>query len=206
MKKIGQILKEARLGKNYTLLQLEDITKIRSSFIEKIEKENWDTLPAFPTVLGFVKSLASALSLNEAMAAAVLKRDYPPKKIRIAPKPDLKNKFSWSPKLTFGIGVSVVLIILSGYLINQYMRFVSPPRLTVESPKEGQTVERGTVTVFGTTDSDAKIVINNQPVEVSSDGKYSVNLDVVTDTHDITVTASSRSGKITTVSRRIVVQ
>lgn len=205
MKTISTILKDARVEKTLSLKKLEDITKIKSSFINAIEQEDWESLPPFPTVLGFVKSISAALSVDESMAIAVLKRDYPPKKLRISPKPDVVSKFIWSPKLTFVLGVGVILLILFGYLTNQYIHFVSPPTLVLESPKESQVVGNGYVDVFGITDSDAKVTVNDQPVEVSSDGKFSVNLEVVPSTHEIRVTASSRSGKITTVSRNITV-
>jgi cytoskeletal protein RodZ len=206
MKSIGQILKEARVEKSYSLAHVEGMTKIKLSFLSAIENESWEALPAFPTVLGFVKSLASALEIDPRMAVAVLKRDYPPKKLRITPKPDVSRKFVWSPKLTFTLGISGVLIILFGYLIFQYIHFVSPPTLSVDSPKENQMVSSGSVIVFGTTDSDAKIVIDNQPVAVSPDGKFSETMDVTPDTHEIDITASSRSGKISEVRRKIIVQ
>jgi cytoskeletal protein RodZ len=206
MKKISEILSQARVDKKYSLIHLENVTRIKMSFIEAIEKGDWDNLPPFPTVLGFVKSLAKALSIDEGMAVAVLKRDYPPKKLRISPKPDVTNKFIWSPKLTFTIGVGAILLVLFGYLGIQYYHFISSPRLTIESPKENQVVTVGSINVFGVTDSDAKVVINNQPVEISLDGKFNVSLDVVPETKEIVVQASSRSSKITTIRRTINVQ
>jgi cytoskeletal protein RodZ len=206
MKKVGQILKDARIAKKYSLMHVEGMTRIKSGFIDSIEKEKWDSLPAFPTVLGFVKSLASSLDVDPKMAVAVLKRDYPPKKLKIAPKPDLGSKFVWSPKLTFAIGVSAILLALFGYLIFQYIHFISPPRLTVDSPKENQVVTGDSVTVFGSTDSDTKIIVNDQPVIVSADGKFSVSLNIVKETKEVVIMASSRSGKATTVSRNIIVK
>ena len=93
-----------------------------------------------------------------------------------------------------------------GYLIFQYSRFVSPPGLSIESPKEGQIVSGTSVPVFGSTDSDVKITVNNQPVLVDSDGKFSVNLDVAGITKEVDVIAISRSGKMTEVKRKIQVQ
>lgn len=206
MKTIGQILKDARIVKKYSLMHVEGMTKIKSGFIDSIEKEKWEVLPPFPTVLGFVKSISTTLDIDPKMAVAVLKRDYPPRNLKIIPKPDIGSKFIWSPKLTFVAGVSVVLLTLFGYLVFQYIHFISPPRLTVDSPKEGQVVTGSSVAIFGSTDSDAKVVVNDQPIEVSSDGKFSVNLSIVKETKEIMVTASSRSGKVTTVSRKIEVQ
>ena len=206
MKTIGQILKEARDKKGYSLIRLENITKIKLDFLDLIEKEKWDKLPAFPTVLGFVKNISTTLDIDEKMAVAVLKRDYPPKKLNINPKPDVSsNKFSWSPKITFVIGVVAIIVLFFGYLVFQYVRFISPPRLNVESPKQDQIIKQKSVLVFGSTDADAKIVVNNQPVLTDENGKFSVNIDVVSDTHEVDIVAVSRSGKISEVKRKILV-
>ena len=163
-------------------------------------------MPPFPTVLGFVKSLSAALDVDPNMAVAVLKRDYPPKKLNINPKPDVSNKFVWSPKLTFAIGVGIILVVVLGYLAFQYSHFISPPDLTIESPKEGQIVAGNSVLVFGSTETDAKIIVNNQPVLVSDDGKFSVSIGVTKETREIDIVAVARSGKMTEVKRTIAVQ
>jgi transcriptional regulator with XRE-family HTH domain len=206
MKNIGQIIKEARLKKKLSLKKVEDITKIKSSFIYAIEKEKWEILPPFPTVLGFVKSLSVILDVDGKMAVAVLKRDYIPRKLDINPRPDVSSHFIWSPKLTFVLGIGVVALITLGYLAFQYVRFISPPSLTVESPKEGQIIKGGDVLVFGSTDSDVKVTVDNQPVLVDRDGKFSVSIGITQNTKEIDVIAVNRSGKSTTVARKIVVQ
>lgn len=206
MKTVGQIIEEARNGKKYSLAHMEGLTKIKAAFISAIEKEEWGLLPAFPTVLGFVKSLADVLDLDQNMAVAVLKRDYPPKKLRINPKPDVPSKFSWSPKLTFIISTVAISVVILSYLIFQYIRFISPPILFVESPKDGQQISMGAILVFGSTDTDTKVTVNNQPVIVDENGKFSTNLEVGSDTKEVTITSTSRSGKTTIVTRKINVQ
>jgi cytoskeletal protein RodZ len=206
MNTIGQIIKSARVKKKFSFKKLEEITKIRTIFIQAIEEEKWDVLPSFSTVLGFVKSVSAALDINPNMTVAILKRDYPPKKINISPKPDVFSKFSWSPKLTFIVGIVTVLLIVLGYLGFQYVKFVSPPELTVDSPKENQIVTGNFVTVFGSTDSDVKIIVNNQPVLIDTDGKFSVNIGVSDTTKEIDIIAVSRSGKMNEVRRNIIIQ
>lgn len=206
MNTIGQIIKSARVKKKLSFKKLEEITKIRASFIESIEEEKWDSLPTFATVLGFVKSVSTALGINEHMAIAVLKRDYPPKKLNINPKPDVFSRFIWSPKLTFIVGVVAIVLIVLGYIGFQYVKFISPPDLSLESPKENQVVDGISVLVFGSTDSDVKIEVNNQPVLVDTDGKFSVSLGVVSTTKEIIVKAISRSGKERIILRKITVQ
>ena len=203
MKTIGQLLKDARDAKGYSLIKMENITKIKIDFLDAIEKERWDSLPAFPTILGFVKNIASVVGVEEKTAAAVLKRDYPPKKLHINPKPDISSKFVWSPKITFAVGIAIVIVLFFGYLIFQYSRFISPPRLNVESPKQDQVIGGGSVLVFGSTDIDAKVTVNNQPVLIDENGKFSVSIEIASTTSEIVITAVSRSGKMTEVRRKI---
>ena len=206
MNTIGQIIKVARVKKKLSFKTLEEVTKIRASFIKSIEEEKWNLLPSFPTVSGFVKSLSSPLGIDEKMAIAVLKRDYPPTKTSINPKPDMPSRFSWGPKMTFAAGTIAVILIVLGYLGYQYIKFVSPPDLTVDSPKEGQIVTGNSVPVFGSTDSDVKITVDNQPVLIDADGKFSVNIGITDATKEIDVIAIARSGKTRTISRNITVQ
>ncbi|HJY98090.1 MAG TPA: helix-turn-helix domain-containing protein [Patescibacteria group bacterium] len=206
MKTIGEIIKSARVRKSISLKSLEETTKIKGSFIDAIEKQKWESLPPFPTVLGFIKSLSSPLNLDEKAMIAFLKRDYPPKKLGINPKPDVGGKFLWNPKYTFIAGIVIAALSILGYFGFQYYRFVSPPRLNIESPKENQIVTGGDLIVFGSTDSDAKITVNNQPVLVDEAGKFSVSVPVVPETEEVVVVATNRSGKSATVKRTINVQ
>jgi len=204
MKTIGQIINSARISKNISIKKLEDVTKIKAEFIESIEKNKWHALPTFSTILGFVKTLASALGIDPKMAVAVLKRDYPPKKLNINPKPDVSSEFVWQPKFTFVIGTLVVILLVLGYLGFQYKKFVSPPSLSVDSPKENQVISGNSVLVFGTTDGDVKLTIDNQPVLVGDDGKFSTSIGVTETTNEIDIIATSRSGKINEVKRKII--
>ncbi len=206
MNTIGQIIKTARVKKKLSLKTLEDVTKIRATFIKSIEEEKWNLLPTSPTVLGFVKSLSSPLGIDEKMAIAVFKRDYPPTVTSISPKPDMFSRFSWGPRPTFAIATVAVILIVLGYLGYQYIKFVSPPDLTVDSPKENQVVTGSSVSVFGSTDSDVKITVDNQPVLIDADGKFSVNIGITNTTKKIDIVATARSGKTRTISRNITVQ
>lgn len=206
MKTIGQLLKEARTKKRYSLARLEELTKIKKDFIEALERDSWESLPAFPTVLGFVKSVAGAVGVGERVATATLKRDYPPRSEAVNPKPDISSKFVWGPKLTFAVGVGMVLIAIAGYLGFQYKGFVSPPSLTVYQPKNEQVITEDFVTVEGTTDTDAKVTVNNQPLIIDQDGKFKIELEITKETKEVVIKAVSRSGKETVVSRKIQIE
>jgi cytoskeletal protein RodZ len=131
MKTIGEVIREARERKKLSLYAIEQKTKIKKEFVAAIEAEKWEKLPEYPVVIGFVKSLAGVLGISERQVVAVLRRDYPPKSLTVNPKPDVVREFVWSPRLTFYLGVGIIVILTVGYLAFQYKKFVSPPDLVV---------------------------------------------------------------------------
>jgi len=204
MDAVGKVIREERLKKKLSFRTLEEKTKIKKDFLEAIEKENWNTLPALTVVTGFVKSIAHALGIGEGRLTALLRRDYPPRKVNINPKPDVSDKFVWSPKLTFLLGTAVVTTLILGYLIFQYIKFLAPPSLEISSPAEGIVVETNKVTVSGKTDTDAVIKVNNQPVIVDQNGTFTAEIEIYQGTESVVIEAVSRAGKITVVKRKIV--
>ncbi len=203
MKTLGVLLKEVRLKKGYSLNKIEGKTKIKRNFIEGVENEDWGALPEFPVVVGFVKNISAALGISSKRAVALLRRDYPPKPLSINPKPDIGNKFSWSPRLTFLVGVGAILVLILGYLGFQYVKFVSPPTLIVYEPTENQVITSTKVDVSGKTDSDATVSVNNQPSLVGDDGKFQTQILIFEGTNEIIIKATSRSGRETVVRRKI---
>lgn len=204
MKRVGTYLREARLRKQYSLNHVEGMTRIKKGFIDAIERENWEVLPAFSVVSGFVKSIAKALEIDEKQASAFLRRDYPPKNISISPKPDISDKFFWTPKLTFFAGIFLVLVLILGYLAFQYVNFISPPKLEVTNPKEGQIVTRQFFTVNGKVSSGATVKVNNQLATIDDNGNFKSQIEVSNTLKEVVVTAISRSGKETTIHRTII--
>jgi len=203
MKSIGKVLKEFRIKKKLSREKLAKLTKIKANFIECIEEEKWESLPDYPVVLGFVKNISKTLGINEKHIVALLRRDYPPKSLPINPKPEIEEKFRWSPRLTFLVGVFVVTIFIVGYLIYQYLNFIKPPKLFLDTPKEGETISTPTLLVKGLTDPEAQILINNQPVTVSEDGNFEAEIEVSEETSEVVVVARSRYGKETVIRRKI---
>lgn len=205
MKTIGTYLKLAREENNITYKDLSRNTKIRTEFLEAIENETWEKLPELPVLVGFVKSIADEINVNRDQAVGLLRRDYPPKKILINPKPDVKREIRFGQRAIFVFLGIIAMIAMGGYLFSQYKAFTSPPSIVVISPVEGELVSSRKVTVRGTTDTTATVKINGQPAIVDENGNFATDIEVIPETKAIEVHALSRTGKETTVSRTIQV-
>lgn len=206
MQKIGNFLKEGRLKKKYSISKLEEETRIKSVFLESLEKEDWAALPDFPVVSGFVKNISKALEINATAALAFLRRDYPKYELNLNPKPDISSSFSWTPKLTFFAGLFVVVALIISYLGFQYLGFVNPPALEVISPKENEVIKKADYEVVGKTDPGTTVKVNNQSALVDESGNFRTEIEVSTDLKTVEVQAISRAGKETTISRTIKVE
>lgn len=203
MKTIGATLREVRMSKGYTLGKVEGATKIKKEFLEAIERDNWFKLPEFPVTSGFVKNYADFLGYDKNGALALLRRDYPPRKLFINPKPDVEKRFVINPKITFATGILIVILGTTTYLGIQYTKYIRAPKLELSEPIQEQTVTEKKLTVLGSTDIDATITVNNQPVLTDEEGRFAVQINIVPETKEIVVIAKSRAGKETIVRRNI---
>src|SRR5436309_15440979 len=61
---IGNSLREARLRQQLDFPELEQETKIRSKYLQALEDEKFDVLPAPTYVKGFLRNYADALGLE----------------------------------------------------------------------------------------------------------------------------------------------
>jgi cytoskeletal protein RodZ len=203
MRGIGEVIKEARERKRLSRTGLEKKTKIKRVFIDALEKEQWENLPEFPVIQGFVRNIALVLTVDEKRMIALLRRDYPPKFLRVSPKPDVSRKHSWRPRHTFIAGMVVALLVVLLYLGVQYINFVSAPKLEVIIPQEGEVVTEELLVVSGITSSEMLVRVNNQLVLVDENGSFEAEVEIFEGTEEIVVQAISRAGKETIVRRKI---
>lgn len=64
MGELGEILRQAREAKGLSLAQVEEATKIRSTYLQALEEEQYDRLPAPVYIKGFLKNYALYLGLE----------------------------------------------------------------------------------------------------------------------------------------------
>lgn len=211
MKTVGSILREARSSKHLTLLQAEEATKIRLKFLQSIESDDYSGLPSLSYAKGFVKNYSEYLGLDSGMVLAFFRRQTAEvTRSSLLPKgvsdPLNKSLFQLTPgKFLAGILVALVLIFL-GYLGFQYRKLNQPPSLTVQSPANQLVTAERRVDILGKTDPDATVTVNGINVLVRSDGKFFDQASLDSGVNKLTVIATSRFGKTTTVVREVGLQ
>ncbi len=211
MRTVGQILKEARENKLYTLEDVEKHTKIRKEMLEALENDDFEKLPPLTFIQGFIKNYGKFLGLDAAKLLAVFRRDYeakkhPPMVMESLKKPMGSKKFFLQPSHLIGLTVVLIVLCFFAYLWVEFRQFAGAPDLVLNSPAEGQTVEIPVVVVEGQTDPDAKVKINDQDVGVDQAGKFREEIKLAGSTNEITITSTSSFGQAeqTTTEKRTV--
>ncbi len=79
MGQLGELLRKAREEKGLSLQQAEQLTRIRAAYLQALEEENLDLLPARVYVKGFIRNYASALGLDPQQALALVQESAAPR-------------------------------------------------------------------------------------------------------------------------------
>lgn len=208
MRTVGQILKEERERKFYTLEEIEKNTKIRKELLEAIEKGEYAKLPPPTFVQGFIRNYGKFLGLPVEKLLAIYRREFsesknPPRVLETFSNPVDKKRFRLTPARVVGSTVLFLVIIFFVYLWIEYRFLVGGPFLEVNTPVDQLSTTAVSIDVIGRTDPEAKISINNQEIGVDTSGKFSQEIKLSDDVNNIEITAISKSNKTTKVSRTV---
>ena len=208
MKTVGSMLQEARLQKGLTPQDVERVIKIREKYILALEADNFAALPSPSYAKGFVRNYAEYLGLpTDAIMAFFRRQMTDVSKASLLPQgvsePISASWLHLTPGRFVALLISVLLVVFFFYLGNQYFRIGKAPPLTVVSPTNQEIVSSSRIAVEGQSDRDATVTINGISTIVRDDGKFYEQVAVEPGVNKITVTATSRFGKTTTVTKEV---
>lgn len=208
MVRAGQKLKEERLKKGLSLEDVEKGTKIKKNFLAAIERSEYSKLPSSSYAQGFVRNYAEFLGLPVDQTLALFRREFDERKVyRVLPDSMVRGenvpgrRVRINTKILMGIGILCLLISFIAY---QFRYAVLNPPLYVESPVEGVSTAQE-VTISGTSDPNATVTVNNEPVSVDIDGAFMKKISLFPGKTTILIKSRSVFGKETTIQRNITV-
>lgn len=195
----SSLLKNTRLDKEWDLSDISKKLKVSTKYLEALENGEISCYPQEPYCSLIIKDYADYLGLNGKDVLALFRRDFEQKnKI----KKTSRNSFSFTPKVTFGISVVLVVVIFIFYLISEYYKFQLPPKLKVNWPLEA-TVSASTVEINGITDQESTIRINDDLIMVNNDGTFQKKINLNTGENLVTIQSTSPNGK-TTIEQKTI--
>ena len=197
MFRTANLLKKLRLEKG---LELEDISKklkIPLKHLLAIEEEDTKCFPQEPYCSLIVKDYAELVGLDGQEIIRLFHRDFAVKK---KSKSQNKKLFAFTPQVTFTLLTVICLCIFSSYLVFEYLKFNRPPKITVDWPVPIDT-NQSVLQIFGTTDIESTVRVNQDLVIVDASGKFNKKLDLSSGENKIVIESKSQAGKSTIIEK-----
>lgn len=189
-------LKAARLRHRISLRQAARETRIPENVIKSFEEGRRGGLPeAYES--GLLASYCRYLGLRApATGPARLKLSGRSKTRRTIVTADLARR---------GVFIGLAALVI-GYGLWQTVVLVSPPRLTIESPKENSLTSENSIMVTGRTSPGADVYINNEPILIEPDGRFREKVSLSNGLNEIEIRALNTLGRRATARLTVVVR
>lgn len=192
-----------------TLEEVAAAIKIRSEYLNAIEKGDYIRLPSPAYAQGFVMNYAIYLGFPKKETSALFRREFDSQKAyRVLPKaltPESELNHRTFRLRRTSIGIFFIFIFLIAYLVFQYRSIFFSPPLSISLPKQGASVQQN-FEVKGSTDPSAVVSVNGEIVSVDQNGNFIKELSLLPGKSDIQVAAKNRYGKTSTIDRMVNVK
>lgn len=210
MKTIGREFAEERKRQGKTIEEVTKATKIKAEFLRAIENGDFKALPSPAYSYGFVRNYAKYLGLPVEKSLAIYRREYDVKRnVEVLPRGFSNPKEYTPPKFRLGRSIAVlslIFLVIAGFLVFQYRAAVFNPGISIESPKENETLSSLVIEVRGKTDAAATLLIDNKEVPVNTDGSFKKKITVFPGESVISFRVENKFGRVTTVERKVIIK
>lgn len=204
----GKKLSQARCQKNLSLNDVAKKINIRPEYLNALEEERFEKLPAGLYGKNFIKEYASFLGLN---TSDILK-DWDEQVLSGSPDDPFsrkilaKHKFIIFPKLIRNLLIVGSIAICFLYLIFYFKKIVLPPSLIITQPVSNLAIKGSNILIAGETEAEAEVRINGEIVLNNNNGLFSQTINLKKGLNNIVIKAKKKYSQEETISRQILVE
>jgi len=197
---LGERIKRVRHKKRISLSKMEGLTKIRSRYIEAIERGEYQSLPGEIYIKGFLKNIAKVLNMDGDNLIGLYKEETRGKKQKDTIFDRMKDvteaKFIITPRLIFIFFGIMIIFLIGGYFWYQVSGFAAAPNLSLTKPTEEDiTTKSNEIVISGTTDPGTILTINDQAITIDLEGNFNEVIKLKSGVNQIVVSATNKIGK-----------
>lgn len=208
-KTLGEKLEDVRKKANLSLDEVSKKINVQKKYLEYLEKGDYKNLPSNVYVVGYLKSYARLLELDESKVISVYKKEIGLEEKANHPNQDKKDFFHSfpiviTPRMVKIAVVSLIILSIVLYLWYQVSGLSRPPELKVFDPDQDRTVQEDLIIVLGQVDLDSTLSINDQPIHVDSSGNFKENVSLQKGLNVLRIEASNRFDKKSVIERKIM--
>lgn len=197
-----------RRGQAVSLEMMEKDTQIRRSYLQALEKGEYEKLPAPLYARNFIRSYARVLGADEDYFLELYEEECGLCDL-IVPMQTPRQKMAkgrlriWNSFIKFGL-LSLILVFAFGYLGWQVKSIVAPPEIVIVSPVNESLTGDATITIEGFVDKDATVYVNGKQVVVNADSTFKTQIDLKKGLNEIMIEAERRYSRRAIIQRNVV--
>lgn len=206
---VSERLKKTREEQQLTLDDVFKKSRIPVKYLKAIESGNFKELPqAKAHRLAYIREYAEILNLNPASLLYQFAQEsnlinytttHPRRALKLWTFSSLSHIFR-------NITIGIMLAGFLGYLSWQVNGILQPPKLSVFTPADGYISVKPTTLVQGETEREVRLTVNGKDVMPNDHGKFEIPMDLSNGVNTITISAIKKHGKVTTITRHIIVK
>jgi cytoskeletal protein RodZ len=203
-------LKERRESLGLTLEKISNLTGVSSKYLAILENGDFEKIPGEIYLKQWLKKYCQILELEE---TEILK-DYQKENNNSAkfeplfcPPQKLKRKkilLNFSPRIFRTIGIGVIIFVFLFYLSWEVKKIIQPPFLEITEPQNLSSTGANKVTIKGKSEPEVSILINNQTVLASPDGKFQQEVELGPGLNVLEISAKKKHSQKNTITLSII--
>jgi len=210
---VGECLKGRREKLKISIKNLGDKLKIKTDYLENLEKNNYEKLPPDVYVKGFIKSYSELVGFNSEKMMELFKKEREienkvenrnRKKKKCEKKFALKKYIIVTPKIVTIFLSLLILSVVGYYFWHQLSSFNSEPYLFVSSPLVDEITNDSEIIISGETEIGIILKINGEDVFVDENGYFKENIMLQPGKNVIIIEAVNRFDKTVRETRNII--
>ena len=210
---VGECLKRKREELGISIKDLGDKLRIKTDYLEDLEKNNYEKLPPDVYVKGFIKSYSELIGFNSEKMVELFKKEKEiedkvesrnRKEKKSEKKFAIKKYITITPKIVTIFLSLLILSIIGYYFWHQLSSFNSKPYLFVSSPIVDEVTNNSEIVISGETEIGIILKINEEDVFVDENGYFKENIMLQPGRNVIIVKAVNRFDKAVEETRNII--
>lgn len=198
---VGEILKNEREKKGYSLLHIEKKIRIRESFLRAVEENNWSRSASKIYIEGIIKNYALFLGLDPKRVLAFFRRDYEKiDDVSFRKAVSSKHLIPESKKYAT-LGLIILILTFLSYFAYQLKLYFSPPKVQLLAPKESIFKKTDKIRIVGKTEKEAVVTIFKDRVFQNRDGVFSYDFALNKGKNTLVIEVTGANGKKSTLKK-----
>ncbi len=202
---IGQYIKNIRESLKLDIEFCSSNLKIHKKYLEAIENNEYKIFDNYFQAQGFVQNYMEFLDIKVPDYIPRWRKEYyeefdfDEQSTRMYYKPKKRRIYNFSLSINMLIYIIIGLIVTGflGYIFFSYRELLNSPTLIISNPKSNDVVDIDLIDVFGKTDQDAILKINNEKLTIQTDGNFATSLKLAEGINNFKFSSVNPYGKET---------